>query len=308
MSSRTLPARAELSPASAETWPGSASERANSRLRDYLHLVKARLSLMVVASAVVCYWLAAPVVEPGALLWFTLGTFLVVGGANAFNQVLERGPDARMERTAHRPIPTGRLSVVEASAAASLMCVAGLGLVLFSGGSLPAGLGLVALLVYVLVYTPMKSRSSWATLPGAVAGAIPTLMGWSAGEGGLSALGFCLFGILFFWQFPHTWAIAATYREDYERVGYRALPARGRRLQVVLATLALLFVSLLPAVLGLVGPSYGLGTLLLGGVFLSASLRFGDGKNRARAAALLAVSLFYLPLVLALAVFAGKVT
>ena len=188
MSSETLPARADLAPsASAEVWADGDSERANSRVRDYLALVKARLTTMVVASSVVCYWLAASTIEPVTLLWFTLGTFLVVAGANAFNQVLERGPDARMERTARRPIPTGRLSALEAGVAASLMTVTGLSLVLFSGGRLSAGLGLVALFVYVLVYTPMKPRSSWATLPGAVAGAMPTLMGWSAAEGKISA-------------------------------------------------------------------------------------------------------------------------
>jgi protoheme IX farnesyltransferase len=308
MSSRTLPARAELSAsASAEAWAGRSSEQAGHRVKDYLHLVKARLSTMVVASAVVAYWLGATSVDAGALLWFTIGTFLVVGGANAFNQVLERGPDARMERTSRRPLPTGRLSVVEATAAASLMSGGGLALVYLSGGLLSAALGVVALFVYIGVYTPLKPRSSWSTVPGAVAGALPTLMGWSAAEGGISALGLCLFGILFFWQFPHTWAIAATYREDYERVGYRALPASGRRAQVVAATLALVAMSLLPTGLGLVGPGYGLGALALGGGFLAAALRFGDGTERGRAAALLAVSLFYLPLVLALAVFVGKV-
>lgn len=276
-------------------------------MRDYLHLVKARLTLMVVASAVVSYWLGASSITPGALFLFALGTFLVVGGANAFNQVLERAPDALMRRTARRPIPTGRLSVLEASLSASVMSALGLGLVLHAGGLLAAGLAVSALIIYVLVYTPMKSRSSWATLPGAVAGAIPTLMGWSAATGGISELGLCLFGILFFWQFPHTWAIAATYREDYERVGYLALPRNGRGLRVVASTAVLLLVSLLPAALDLVGPAYGIGALALGAVFLGASVRFGDGSDRQRAAALLAVSLFYLPLVLALAVFAGRV-
>ncbi|MGH9321670.1 MAG: UbiA family prenyltransferase, partial [Vicinamibacteria bacterium] len=112
--------------------------------------------------------------------------------------------------------------------------------------------------------------------------------------------------IVFLWQFPHTWAIAATYREDYERVGYRSLPNRAVMARTILATIALVATSLLPAIVGAAGPVYTVGALLLGALFLFSAMRFGDGSRRSRAAALLAVSLFYLPLILALAAFSGS--
>ncbi|HSF17976.1 MAG TPA: heme o synthase [Vicinamibacteria bacterium] len=278
--------------------------RLSLSVRDYLQLVKLRLSAMVVVSGVVGYWLASTEVAPGALLAFTIGTFLVVAGANAFNQVLERGPDARMERTRNRPVPTGRIPVGEATAAAGAMSVVGIAALLLTGGWLTALLALLALGTYVLLYTPMKPRTAWATVPGAVAGAMPTLMGFSAASGELGPLAFCLFGILFMWQFPHTWAIAAVYRDDYERVGYRALPqGSAARFLTVSATLALVTLSLVPPALDLLGRVYLVGALALGVLFLSAAFRFGDGTERRLAGSLLAVSLFYLPVMLALAAF-----
>ncbi len=267
---------------------------------DYLDLTKARLSLTVVSSGVVGYWLGASFIELAHLLWFTLGTLLLVAGANAFNQVLEREPDARMRRTAQRPIPAGRISAAEAALAAAVASFLGLVLLFAESGLLSGSLGALALAIYVLVYTPMKRRSSWSTLPGAVSGAMPTLMGYSAAEGTLAPSAWVLFGILFFWQFPHTWAIAATYREDFARVGNRALPGRAVAAGTLVATAALLITSLLPSLLGDAGPVYTVGAVALGVVFLVSAVRFGNGTRRPRAAALLATSLLYLPLMLAL--------
>jgi protoheme IX farnesyltransferase len=290
-----LPAREEIG-----------SPGAIATVGDYLDLTKARLSLTVVSSGVVGYWLGASFIEPAHLLWFTLGTLLLVAGANAFNQVLEREPDARMRRTAQRPIPAGRLSAAEAALAAALASLLGLVLLFAESGPLSGSLGALALAIYVLVYTPMKRRSSWSTLPGAVAGAMPTLMGYSAAAGTLASPAWCLFGLLFFWQFPHTWAIAATYREDFERVGNCALPGRAVAAGTLVATGALLLTSLLPSLWGGAGPVYTVGALVLGAVFLVSAVRFGNGTRRARATALLATSLFYLPLILALAAFSGR--
>jgi protoheme IX farnesyltransferase len=149
----------------------------------------------------------------------------------------------------------------------------------------------------------MKRRSSWSTVPGAVAGAMPTLMGYSAAAGTLAPPAWCLFGLLFFWQFPHTWAIAATYREDFERVGNRTLPGRAVAAGTMVATAALLLMSLLPSLWGDAGPVYTVGALVLGSGFLVSAVRFGNGTCRARATALLATSLLYLPLILALVAF-----
>ena len=294
--------RGEVQPTSA-TWPFEM----RGRLRDYAVLAKLRLSTMVLLSALVGYWLASSQVSFGHLLWFALGTVLVVGGANAFNQVLERDTDSLMKRTAHRPLPASRLSPAEATLVATLMSAVGL-LALFVGsGPLCGVLALIAIVTYVFVYTPMKSRSHWSTVPGAVAGAIPPLMGWSAAEGSLAPLAWIVFGVLFLWQFPHTWAIAASYREDYARAGARAWPHESTRRRTVGVTLALVAMSVLPALLGFTGPLYAAGALILGVVLLAAAVRFGDGSRRAPAGALLATTLFYLPLVLALLALDGKV-
>jgi protoheme IX farnesyltransferase len=282
------------------------SPAATATVADYLDLTKPRLSLTVVSSAVVGYWLGDGLIGPGHLLWFTLGTLLLVASANAFNQVLERELDARMRRTAQRPIPAGRISAADAALAAACASLLGLALLFTHGSPLSGSLGALALATYVLVYTPMKRRSSWSTLPGAVAGAMPTLMGYSAAAGALSPIAWCLFGIVFFWQFPHTWAIAATYREDYERVGHRALPVRGVAVGTVAATAALFFTSLLLLVVGGAGFVYIAGAVVLGAAFLASAVRFGNGTRRPRAAALLATSLIYLPLILALAALGGR--
>lgn len=287
--------------------PASEMESWSFSLRDYLQLAKARLASMVLLSALVGYWIASRELVVADLLWFAVGTFLVVAGANAFNQVLERDSDAKMERTARRPLPSGRVQVPEAVFVASVASVVGVGILFVTSGTLCGVLALVALGAYVLVYTPMKSRSAWSTVPGAIAGAIPPLMGVSAAQGSLGPIAWCMFGILFFWQFPHTWAIASTYRDDYARVGYRAMPQRGTRLRTILATLALIAASLMPAVLGLTGALYLAGAVLLGGLFVVAAARFDDGTLRPRAVQLLVASLLYLPLVLALLALDGKV-
>lgn len=277
------------------------------RLQDYLHLAKVRLSSMVLMAALVGYWLASSGIDRAHLLWFTLGTFLVIAGANAFNQVLERDSDALMERTARRPLPAGRMSPLEATAVAGTMSVVGIG-ILFARASVACGLlAVVALSTYVLVYTPMKSRSAWSTVPGAIAGAIPPLMGWSAVQGELGPLAWSLFGILFFWQFPHTWAIASAYREDYRNAGYRAFPVEGTRFRTMTATAALVIASFLPVATGLTGLAYMTGALALGAVMIAASVRFGDGTAKVRAIQLLVASLFYLPLLLTVLAFDGKV-
>ncbi len=277
------------------------------RLRDYVQLGKARLSSMVLMSALVGYWLASSELVLGHLLWFAIGTFLVVAGANAFNQVLEHESDARMQRTAERPIPAGRLRLSEAFVVASVCSIAGHAILFIEAGTLCGVLALSATVIYVLVYTPMKSRSAWSTVPGAISGAIPPLMGFSAVQGSLGPLAWSLFTILFFWQFPHTWAIAAAYRDDYAKIGYRAMPIRGTQLRTVAACVLLLLVSLVPAMGGMTGAVYLVGASVLGVLLVVFAARFGDGSVRARAVQLLVASLFYLPLVLALLAFDGKV-
>ncbi len=191
--------------------------------------------------------------------------------------------------------------------ASSACSIAGHAILFIEAGPLCGVLALSATVIYVLVYTPMKSRSAWSTVPGAISGAIPPLMGFSAVQGSLGPLAWSLFTILFFWQFPHTWAIAAAYRDDYANIGYRAMPIRGTQLRTVTACVLLLLVSLVPAMGGMTGVVYLVGASVLGVLLVVFAARFGDGTARARAVQLLVASLFYLPLVLALLAFDGKV-
>ena len=278
------------------------------KLGDYLVLSKARLSLLVLSSGLVGFWLASGASPDLAKLsLFGVGALLVIAGANAYNEVAERDQDRLMERTARRPLPAGRMSVREATIAASLMSAAGLGILLWSTNLLTVALAGLALVVYVLIYTPLKRVTHWSTFAGAVSGAIPTLMGWSAVTNGLGQPAWILFGILFLWQFPHTWAIASTYGEDYARVGYRVLPlvdAKGTstRVQMIAFCLALIAVSVLPAVTGVARSVYLVGALLMGVVLLGYGVRFGAGHSRRLAIQLMAATLVYMPVLLTLLV------
>jgi protoheme IX farnesyltransferase len=262
----------------------------------------------VLSSGLVGFWLASGVSPDLRLLsWFGAGTLLVIAGANAFNEIAERSTDRLMRRTARRPLPAGRMSVREAVVAATLMSASGLAVLLASTNVLTFGLAVVAMVVYVLVYTPLKRVTHWSTFAGAVSGAIPTLMGWSAATDQLGGPAWILFGILFFWQFPHTWAIASTYGDDYKRVGYRVLPlidATGvrTRVQTVASCSALLVVSLLPTVVGVAGSLYFVGALLLGCTLVGFGIRFGNDQSRKPATHLMAATLVYMPLLLTLLV------
>jgi protoheme IX farnesyltransferase len=281
---------------------------AGQKLSDYLVLSKARLSLLVLCSGLVGFWLASgSSPDLVRLSFFGAGALLVIAGANAFNEIAERYQDRLMERTARRPLPAGRMSVREAAVAASLMSAAGLAVLAWSTNLLTTALALLALVVYVFIYTPLKRVTHWNTFAGALSGAIPTLMGWAAVDNSLGQPAWILFGILFFWQFPHTWSIASTYREDYARVGYRVLPLVDRtglrtRLQTILFCVALIAVSVLPTLTGVAGLLYLIGAIALGVVLLGYGVRFRDGRSRKPAIQLMAVTLVYMPVILMLLV------
>lgn len=280
----------------------------STRWADFLELTKPRITFMVLLTTAAGYLLAAPRPISWWLLWHViLGTALVASGASAFNQVLERETDALMRRTARRPLPSGRLQLETAlgfSVAISILGVAYLALLV---NLLTAAVGAFTLGVYVLVYTPMKRRSSLATIVGAVPGAAPPVMGCTAATGELGTAAWVLFAILFLWQMPHFLAIAWLYRSDYQRGGFPLLtlgpsPARATARQMVLYSAALLPVSLLPSVLGFSGAAYFWGALTLGLVFLGYSFAFGRNPSAAAARRLLLASVLYLPVVLLLMV------
>jgi len=274
------------------------------RLSDLKEMSKPGITLMVVLTAGLGFLLAGGEKFSFVLLVATLiGTGLVSAGASVLNQVLEREPDALMRRTANRPLPAGRMDPDTALLFGVTVAVAGLAELAMAVNLLTALLGAAALTGYVFVYTPLKRITSLATIVGAVPGAIPPMMGWSAVRGQLDPAAWVLFGILFFWQMPHFLAIAWLCREDYARGGFPMLTVSdttGSRTarQMILYGVALIPVSLLPSVLGLMGMLYFVCALILGLVYLGFSFGFERTRSTSGARWLMLSSILYLPAIL----------
>jgi heme o synthase len=279
-----------------------------ARLSDYLELTKPRIVLLelIVASAAAC--LAAPhALEFRVLLYALAGTGLVAASASIANQWLERISDARMLRTANRPLPTGRVSGGEALWLSAICLIAGTGLLLWRVNSLTAVLGLVSWILYVPIYTPLKTRSAFNTTVGAVAGAIPILMGWTATGAPLNLTAWSLVTVLFLWQFPHFMAIAWLYRRDYAAAGQQMLTVvdpSGMRAgaQAVLGAAALVPISLIPAVMPTGGSPllYLTWTFALGAIQTGLAIRFAIFRDTFSAKLLLRASILFLPAWLAM--------
>ena len=275
---------------------------------DLAELVKARLTLLVLVTTAVGFYLGAPSdVAPLALLHAVLGTALAAAGAAALNQWWERQLDALMDRTRTRPIPAGRMSPRDALILGSLLSVAGVTYLALVCNWLSASLAAATIFIYILAYTPLKRLSTANTLVGAIPGALPPLIGWAAARGSLDWPAWTLFAILFCWQMPHFFAIAWMYREDYARAGFRMLSSRdtdGRRSgrQSVFFAALLVMASCLPALLGLSSRSFLAVEVILGLAFLALALRFHARRSVSRARQLFIGSIVYLPLVLGLLV------
>jgi protoheme IX farnesyltransferase len=273
-------------------------------LSTYADLVKARLTMLVLMTTMVGFYLGCRGPVNYLLLLHTLtGTGLVAAGAAALNQLLEREHDAKMRRTRNRPLPSGRLQPATVMIFGGVCACAGL-LELALGVNLTTSVtGAVSLLSYLFIYTPLKRLTWLNTMAGAVSGAMPPLMGWTAARGELSGEGWALFAIRAFWQLPHFLAIAWIYRDEYARAGFKMLPVvdpQGHRTarQAVSHTLGLLPISLFPFVFHLSGPVYLAGALILGLVFLCFALRFARSLTIVRARQLFYMSILYLPLLL----------
>lgn len=271
-------------------------------------LVKARLTLMVVLTTWMGFSLgSSEASDPMSCLHAILGTSLLAAGASALNQWWERDLDALMKRTASRPIPAGILSPITVLAFGVVVSIVGLAWLAFLVNLLTAFLGAITLAVYVFAYTPLKQTTELNTWVGAIPGAIPPLMGWTAATGQLGAGGWALFAILFFWQLPHFMAIAWLYRDEYSRAGFRMLSGRdpeGRRSasSAIRNSIALIFVSILPFLQGISGRIYLSVALVLGGLFLVQAIRFALLLNPMAARRLFFASIFYLPVLLAVLV------
>ena len=272
-----------------------------TRASDYVALAKPRLNGLVVASALAGYAMAGgDTADVVRVLGTIIGTALVAGGASAFNQLLERDSDALMRRTRLRPLPDGRLQPFDAFAFGSLLAAAGLIILASTVNVLSALVALATLASYAIVYTPLKRRSSFATVIGAIPGALPPVIGWAAGRGGLSQGAWVLFAIVFLWQLPHFLAIAWMYREDYARAGLRMLPVlepdgRSTARQAVLYAAALLPVSMAPTLLGMTGAIYFVAAFLLSAGLLLLSIRFARDRGVPAARRLFYGSILYLP-------------
>jgi protoheme IX farnesyltransferase len=276
----------------------------HTRAVDFLALTKPRLNLLVIATAAAGYYLGSGhQFDIVTCTHMVLGTALVAGGSAAYNQIVERRVDALMERTRWRPLAAGRLGTREAFWFATALSLAGLLWLVLATNWLAAAVALLTLGTYVVLYTPLKLRTSFATVVGAIPGALPPMIGWAAATNTLSREAWLLFALVFFWQMPHFLAIAWLCREDYGRAGFPMLPViepdgRSTAQQVAAYASALVPVSLTPSIVGLAGPAYFVIALLLGLAFLYISLRFAMRRTRRDARLLFIASITYLPLVL----------
>ena len=290
-------ARAEIASASL------ADVRRPSNLSDYIALTKPRLNFLVVVTSAAGYYLGAPsTIDLWRMAQAVVGTALVAGGAAVLNQVYERDTDALMRRTLARPLPDHRVSAMDATIFGAALSVAGVALLALGANWLATLLAVATIVVYLVIYTPLKRRSPASTLVGAVPGALPPLIGWAAARGALSAGGWTLFAIVFLWQIPHFMAIAWMYRDDYRSAGFPMLPViepDGRRTgrHALIFAAALLPVSLLPSFVGLSGWIYFWIALALSMALLGLSIRFATTRTETAARALFFGSITYLPLI-----------
>ena len=272
------------------------------RAGDFVTLTKPRLNFLVLITTLAGMYLGAPEGVPLAILVHGLvGTALVAGGAAALNQVWERETDSLMRRTRLRPIAGGRLRIADGTWFGILLAGTGLVELMWEVNTLSAAVAAATLVSYVLVYTPLKKRTSLATLIGAVPGALPPVIGWAAATGMISIPAIVLFGIVFLWQMPHFLAIAWLYRDDYEHAGIPLLPVLepdGRRTgqQALLYAAALWPVSLLPAVVGIADAPYSIVATVLGFGLIALSALFARDRTTKTARHLFLYSITYLPL------------
>ncbi len=278
------------------------------KLAAYLELTKPRIAFMLVLTSAAGFYLGADKGFDVVLFVNSMiGILLLAFGVATLNQVWERKTDALMERTANRPLPTQKVSFVEALVFGISLCVVSEIYLAFLVNQLTAILGLFVFVGYVLLYTPLKKYTSASTAIGALPGAMPPLMGWTASANEITLGAWILFSIIFLWQFPHFLAIAWMYKEQYAKAGIKMLPvvepegiitAR----QIVIFTILLFPVSIAPFFIGLAGSVYLVGASLLGIWFLMASIKTARAKSVEQARKLLLVSVIYLPLLFALMV------
>jgi protoheme IX farnesyltransferase len=280
-----------------------------SRANAYVALTKPDVSFLVLMTTAAGYYMGAH----GAVDWLRMlqtvfATLLIAAGTATLNHYIERDSDRFMRRTASRPLPSGQLQPREAFWFGVILCIAGAIDLYFTAGFFASALGVLTCLSYLLAYTPLKKRTVWATAVGAFPGAIPPMIGWVAATGTLDRGAWLLFAILFLWQFPHFYAIAWMYREDYARAGIMMLPVVDREgtrtfRQIILTSIALVGVSLLPAVIGLAGVRYFFGALVVSTALVQVCLWASSSRTNVRAKWLMHATVLHIPLLLGLMIY-----
>lgn len=276
-----------------------------TKLADYAQFSKLRLSFLVVFSAAISYAVGAETVDWQKMLLLVAGGFLVTASSNGFNQIIERDLDKLMTRTQTRPLPQERMSVIESFILASIMGILGVAMLLVFINPLSGILGATALVLYTLVYTPLKRKTPFAVFVGAFPGAIPPLIGWVASTEGFGHFGlpaWILFVTQFMWQFPHFWAIAWVLDDDYKKAGFNMLPSLGGRnkrsaFQILIYTLFLLPISLTPLLFGMCGVVAGVIITICGLLFLWQAYTLYKDCTVKSAQRLMFGSFIYLPVV-----------
>lgn len=274
-------------------------------IRDYIDLTKPRITWLILMSTAIGYYFGhqGPFFYWASIIAFLhtiIGTGFVASGTATLNQWYERDADLKMRRTQMRPIPSGRIRPFPALCFGIALAIVGALELGFGVNWLTAGLCVLTLLLYLFAYTPLKQKTWWSTTVGAVPGAMPPLIGYAASSGHLNAEAWALYAILFLWQFPHFYAIAWMYREDYSRAGIQMLPVvepdgESTARQMLWFCVALIPISLLPNLLGMTGTLYSVGALVLGAIFLYATVRVQGNRTALQARRVLLASVIYLP-------------
>ena len=275
-----------------------------SRVSAYYDLIKFRLSALVTFSAVFGYILGDRGIDFGwsGFVGLVLGGFFISGASGAANEIMERDLDKLMKRTQNRPLPLQLISLQEAYWFTGIVALMGITLLWIFTNPLTTGLGVLSMLLYVFAYTPLKRVGPIAVFVGAIPGAMPPLLGWTAATGEITHQALIIFGIQFIWQFPHFWAIAWVSDEDYKRAGFKLLPSGGGQdlntaIQIMIYTLFLLPLGLLPSYFGLVGLNSGIVATVCGVLFLAQTFSLMRDCSRKSALKIMFGSFIYFPVV-----------
>lgn len=265
-------------------------------------LFKPRLSFLVAFSCAFGYVLASPDINWAVLPMLFVGGFLVSGASIVVNQIIEKDLDKLMSRTKNRPLPTGRVTVQEAVTFCVVSLTAGLGILLVYTNVFTMLLSIVSMILYSFVYTPLKRVGPIAVFAGAIPGALPPLLGWTAATGTVSHEAMIIFGIQFIWQFPHFWAIAWVADDDYKKAGFKLLPSGGKKdlntaIQIMIYTLFLIPLGLLPATFGITGINSAIAVTICGVLFLAQTFSLMRSGDRRSALKIMFGSFLYLPVV-----------